>query len=593
MSEIDHHLRSQVNNLRAEVGQLTGLVADATRSLHTDISQVSGQVETVQDQQNHTRTELTRLRDEFLAFVETSRRTSNVQQAATDIVAIEANLEQQFGHYKEVRRTAVGMLQAFDSGLVAEETVRAVSEEIMIQTPRYWLAPALVGLAAWAANDREVCSRALEEAFKRSPERTSLFMALVLRRQLRRESSVRWLRHYLRAQDPEQLGREFAVILEATSQGAFGPGGRDLVQKTLTRWRAQAFGEEIDQRQRWYQAVAAHQGAAVQDSFPTLARLSPQWQDLERALQAAWANPGLVGHYRALLKADISVSASMEDAVDDILDRLVGEYDSEELPLRRELRYQQQVRKHNGDLDAARSAADAESVALEETIDYLTLQSTAALDPEGIGVSKATQRTALAACAPLLSDAHARYCRDYRSSLPTQVSVSLSSRSDIEGHRFAVPTWKRTLDQDLGRLENDLKRHWAKNTDEFLSELAYDAKAGVIVMVMVCVPLFLLLLAIMGGFGALVAAVVAAVWGFVIHRRREESLALQARARKVIENRRDKALDELGRAHHELVEYRAAYDKADSQENDVRNVIEELVRAGQGGTGFEGRTVTT
>ena len=49
----------------------------------------------------------------------------------------------------------------------------------------------------------------------------------------------------------------------------------------------------------------------------------------------------------------IQPSDRIEDAVDDILDRLVNHYDAEELPRRRELANLEAIIEHDGDLRAA------------------------------------------------------------------------------------------------------------------------------------------------------------------------------------------------------------------------------------------------
>ena len=145
--------------------------------------------------QQQTAGELSQLRADFLAFTQQSERRANLQRAETKIGVLQDKLEHEFGHHKVVRRTATGLLQAFDVGLVSEESVRSVSEELMIQTPRYWLAPALVALAAWSADEKSLCERAVAEAYRRSPTKTALLFTLVLRRQNRLESSARWLQH--------------------------------------------------------------------------------------------------------------------------------------------------------------------------------------------------------------------------------------------------------------------------------------------------------------------------------------------------------------------------------------------------------------
>ncbi|MFE0516453.1 hypothetical protein ACFW2E_42980, partial [Streptomyces sp. NPDC058964] len=333
MSEVDLALHRKVQE-----------VSNLVIRLSEQVGSVSGQVSAVESGQQQTRTELQQLRDEFLAFVKQAESTANVQRAETRIGVIEDKIDHEFGHHKTVRRTAVGMLQAFDVGLVSEENVRMVSDQLMIQTPRYWLAPALVALASWSADDRTLCERAVDEAFRRSPDRTSLFFALVLRRQGRSESAVRWLRHYLLAQDPAALGREFAVILEAIAQGAFGLVGRDLLDRTLAEWRGQLMDRaDTQDRQvkRWRDEIDTLRVPSAPDEFPRLAAVSPQWVTLDGVLSAARGQRTLLEKYKAILEREFEPSERIEDAVDDILDRLVKEYDNEELPLRRDLAFNQ------------------------------------------------------------------------------------------------------------------------------------------------------------------------------------------------------------------------------------------------------------
>ena len=145
----------------------------SVRSLGGQIEQVDEEVRDVKAVQAQTKDRLDVLYEKFLEFVGRSERIAAAQRAETRIVRINDEIEHTYGHHKVVRRSATGILQAFDTGLVQEETVRQVSEELMIQTPRYWLAPALVGLAAWAGDDEALCARAVEEAFRRSTSKTS------------------------------------------------------------------------------------------------------------------------------------------------------------------------------------------------------------------------------------------------------------------------------------------------------------------------------------------------------------------------------------------------------------------------------------
>ena len=110
--------------------------------------------------------ELSKLAREFHDYVAEAARQSELQKAEIRLVKIRQELEKNFGHYAEIRRTTTGVLQADDLGIVKKDTITDVTEEMMITTPNYWLAPCLVALAAWINDKPEIADRAVREAIK-------------------------------------------------------------------------------------------------------------------------------------------------------------------------------------------------------------------------------------------------------------------------------------------------------------------------------------------------------------------------------------------------------------------------------------------
>ncbi|MEV8017839.1 hypothetical protein AB0O76_16140 [Streptomyces sp. NPDC086554] len=583
MSEVDYTLRRQVQ-----------AVSNLVVRLGEQVSSVSGQVATVENNQQQTRSELKQLRDEFLAFAKKAEFTANVQRAETRIGVIQDQVDHEFGHHKTVRRTAVGMLQAFDVGLVSEDNVRMVSDQLMIQTPRYWLAPALVALASWSADDRTLCERGVDEAFRRSPDRTSLFFALVLRRQGRKESAVRWLRHYLLAQDPAALGREFAVILESIAQGAFGLVGRELLNDTLAGWRehlADDADAQARQVTRWRDELDAQRQPSSKAEFPRLAAVSPQWPYLDSALSSSRAQQVVLDKYRAIMNREFEPSERVEDAVDDILDRLVSEYDNEELPLRRDLAFNHAVVGHDGDVVAARKASDADSASYEETLDYLTVQTTAALNPSAIGTSAATQRLAVAACNEWFFRAHTAFTRDYRKSVPQDVTAQFGTAHTVGAQTFQLPPWVGSFTRKLEENEASLRAHWDQHMAPFIASLAYPMARKVAPLVAVLAGILLLVGAINIGFALVAAAVTGAVWGLFLYNGAQAAKRIQDSARLFLEQAKTDSLHQLRGAAAELTDWYEKYRAADLVEADCRELIGSLATATQGGSPFEGRTV--
>jgi septal ring factor EnvC (AmiA/AmiB activator) len=89
------------------------------------------------------------------SYIDEDRAARRTQYALTALVDARADHDRQFGHHQVVRRTATGMLRAMTAGTVSPPALLGAAEQLMIGAPDYWLTPALVALAAWAA-DRDL-----------------------------------------------------------------------------------------------------------------------------------------------------------------------------------------------------------------------------------------------------------------------------------------------------------------------------------------------------------------------------------------------------------------------------------------------------
>ena len=571
MSEVDYTLRRKVDEVQ-------GLVL----RLEQGVGQVGMQVATVGQQAAETRSELQQLTHAFQMYVLEAQRTANVQRAETRIGVVEAQLEHRYGHYKVVRRVARGVLQGFDVGLISDDTVRDLSEKLLMETPGYWLAPVLVAMRAWLSDQPELCERAVQEAFERSPSKTALFMALMLRRQGRAESSLRWLRHYLAALDPGKLGREFAMILECVSQGAFGPAGVVLIQERLDAWREQLLRDETrEQAQvtRWRAELERHVAPSSAARYPRLVAVSPQWPLMDAALGRAGAHANLIQLYSAMAAEQNTVPDRLEDQVDDVLDLLVTGYDDEELPLRREHAGHQAVVRHGGDLAAAHRDLDTELLALDKTLDYLTIQSEAALNPEKLGVSRATQRMAVSSCHEWFAQAHAGYSRDYRAAVPPNVEAVFEGQHNAAGVVFQLPRWVGSFTQPMEALERSLAEHWDRAAQPFIDGLAYRWGRNLVAPIAVTAVLFICFAATKP-IGILVALLVGGVWGAVLWSQSQAAAKRQQEVRDLLNRAKQDSLQQLRGAGAEVVDWSTEFQRADGREPAVRALIADLAQAG-------------
>lgn len=590
MSDTDHQLHRKVDRVSAMVVQLD-----------QGLTQVSGQVLHVGRRADETHSQLSDLAAKFEAFVIDAQRTANMQRAEVRIGTLKADVDREYGKFRECRDFAVGVLQGFDTGLVSQETVNRVGEQLMVRTPRYWLAPVLVALGAWAENDPELCDRAIQEGYRRSPSRTALFMALVLRRQGRWDASVRWLRTYLTALDPNALGRDFATILECISQGAFGPAGLELVQERLDAWRERLLNDEARQQaqvNRWRGEVDAHVGGSSQASYPRLAAVSPQWPEMDKVLAHALAHGALISKYQALAAEEHNNPDRIEDAVDDILDRLVAEYDDEELPLRRDLAMNEGILRNQGDMAAAQRALPNDLAALETKLDYLTIQSESALNPGAIGVSRATQRMAVSSCHDWFGRAHSTYSRDYRLGMPANVEAVFEGNHTGAGVAFNLPRWTGSFTQPMEHLERSLAEHWDRTAQPYIDSLAFNwQKEAIAPGVVGAVGLLVAVSCAIGAGAVGILAIFAvligvAVWFLVLNIKAQAAQTRQQAARDLVAHGKRDSIAQLRAAGAELVDWSSAFRAADSREPEVRTLIADLARMGNAATPYQRRVAT-
>jgi len=427
-------------------------IENVAQVLNRNIAVVDGKVEDLAQKADATKDRLEQLFDEFTVFVDADRKAKEVQKAITEIVRVRQEIEKKFGHYDEVRRTTVGILQATDAGLVRQNTIQNVTEELMLAAPGYWLAPALVSLSSWIKDDRGLAEKAMLTAISRDDYKTSLFFALVCRRARRSEATTRWLRRYFQMQNPMSMDRELVVMLDAVANGVFGGSALSSCSTVMEQWLTeleQQAGFLVEQRTRWagrLEVMAPKIGAG---EYPTLRNHSPTAPALLESLSAARRNQVVFDFFNQLFTGEIIVPPSLEQAVDDILSSLVKNFDDEELPLRKEERLYQLIKEEDGDVDPAKKRLAAENEVFEERTNFAALLTNSAMSPEQFGATIATQRYAVSRSRKWILSAHQDLVARDRSSVPQDVELKCGS-------------WKgmSTDGSNEQEIVSDIKRHY-------------------------------------------------------------------------------------------------------------------------------------
>lgn len=374
-------------------------LVDAVQTMQTQVNSLSSEVTTVDRQVETIQSQFEDFMNEFRRFVVQNVKDRRLQEALSDRVSLQQELEQRFSRHQTVRKHVTGILQASDVKLVRKETVADCTEELMISVPHYWLAPALIALSAWLNDNRDLAEKALREAMNRDDEKTSLLFCLICRRAQRNTAASEWLQRYFAMQDPMNIERKMIIVLDAYANGLFGGDSRGMCARQLATWIAEmedTVGFREAQVARWENAILGKiPGEAHGGDYPYLSRYATNWQRINDMLNNAMLHGQMLSYLHGVFEQPATGVAELKEQLDALLNSLVTNYDSQELPLRERKRFADLIVQCKGDEAEASRLFDAEKSSFDERSDLTQLLTNAAMNPELVHASAATQKLSM------------------------------------------------------------------------------------------------------------------------------------------------------------------------------------------------------
>lgn len=349
-------------------------VEASTRRIESELAMTNRQLGQVADDLCELSSDLDNLRGAFEMFMQESKKTAALQKAATELIRVRQELERDFGKYKIVRETMLGVLQATDLALVKKTTISQVTEELMLSTPEYWLAPCLVAVAAWIGNDRDLANRAIKESLKRDEEKTALAMALICRRNNRTDTCFEWLSLYFAKQSAAHFTESNFTYLNAYINGVFGPDEKHMCDDYVAKWlrEAQNGGEEFEKKQaELWRNYCKSFTVDLEGQFPQMRTNVKEYAQIAEYVNRINSVDRIANKFSGIKNVHVDEENLKKD-IDQNLVQLISRCDEKEEPLRREERYLQAVRHFDGDTVAAKQAVlAADRKRTEDTIDLV------------------------------------------------------------------------------------------------------------------------------------------------------------------------------------------------------------------------------
>lgn len=419
MANADVSVSVELHSIEGKLNSLQGEVA----AVAAGVTAVSAVAETTQK-------ELEELRADFEKMVNEQRRTAALQQAATELVTVRQEMERRFGNYRQVRNSMIGILQATDAALVKKTTISNVSEELMISTHDYWLAPVLVAVAAWIDNNHDLADRAIKEAMKRDTEHTSLVMALICRRNNRTQTCYEWLSRYFQTQNAADMDEDSMVYIDAYINGVFGPDEKHMCDDYITRWIDEVRGSnsnfEEEQAETWQQYFLRFD-ADEEKKYPELHKCVKEFGYIDDYLSRVDAVEPIVDNFRKINEAYVDQD-ELRKEVDQNLVRLVNSDDKAERELRRQEKYLLAVKACDGDVTAARQMVrNQEEARKKKRMDIISqLTHVISDDNKDRKVLPSEKKTAVSFLKGYINKGFNKYISEKKDAFPTSITMNIN-----------------------------------------------------------------------------------------------------------------------------------------------------------------------
>ena len=377
--------------------------------LAKNIGNVSVNVEEVDTKVNKVTDSVKTIEEEIKNFMVEIRGSTIVSNAKQSIMMSQEELNKQYGHYDNVRRKINGIFQATDINAIKKSTIENISEQVIIDTPNYWLAPALVSLCAWLTNNKDLANRALKEAMNRDDEKTSLLFCLIHLRANRYETATKWLTRYLEMQDPAKLESKIITVLDAITNGSFGNYAKEICLNKINEWikelSSQPGYREI-QIDRWTNHINSLITNKHIDEFDFLKQYTNESDNVKRILAISNSKINILNYLKDIIKEEQSTNISTTTQIDKLINMLVFNYENEELDLKKDIAKNKLIIEENGNITKANERFKETEFAFQKQTDFYSQLTNITIEYKNTKPTINTRKMALALSKNWISDAY-------------------------------------------------------------------------------------------------------------------------------------------------------------------------------------------
>ena len=315
----------------------------------------------------------------------------NIELANKKIRACKNKIYYEFANYSAVRKIVQAMLNNIETTFVSDATITKAVEVKHLQLPDYWLTCALLSIMAWRNDDKQLAQKALERACKLDKKNTSIFFFAFHIRIGKDNVALKWFSNYITCartgEDQQNIMLMFSIINKTIVENC----NDELISK-INGFINQLIKEDISRsgysEDEVIERIRAYLGAyRANDSvdYPLLANYCKEMDFLKSELMAAKSNIKILDF---ILKTVNVTVKEKNDFLNQFIDDLIAKTNKSEKDISNEIKYNELVISHNGNVEAAKSEYDewlthneTEFTIITEMIDWIYKQDSDGMNP--------------------------------------------------------------------------------------------------------------------------------------------------------------------------------------------------------------------
>jgi len=464
---------SELIELRSQYGtwstRLDALGATTTE-LAADVHSVGQAAEQLQSNLDRTNSEVAQVRRDLSNFRSQYERDQAVLHAHFNLDRLTAEWQRKYANRIQIRGLARGLVRQITPKLVERQLLRTTQlrdqvEKHLAHDPDYWLAHATLAVAARLDSAEELELSAMAQAQSLAPGKADLFFALAAAREGDHERAGTWMDGYLqRAVNPDRLGRDFLVVLDALASRELGDQAHGYARRVMVRWATEAAAGSTAARasvDRWTPQLTRLLISPGSQCTPLDTACLGQWQELHDGWRLATVATATIDYLRQEFPPPKPATAVLHPTAyaparpyaEAALERLIDHLEPDEAALHTKMEWTRQFIAHRGDEQAAREEHDLRTQADAEVVDFGTLLDNAVFKPSQIALGDDARRFALMQVLPNLRTAAEEILTASRDKRPPCIRITIDGWHTDLSTDPTEPVNEQAL---AGRLDHEL-----------------------------------------------------------------------------------------------------------------------------------------